>query len=403
VSNNNQSRLRDVIFRYFLLICSVLIIGAALLLFGSARLTEDFVLRKHLENHLHTSVEYTGSLADMPAHLQAQLQTLPAGFSELESGNREIQVLKQNVGNTFRYALIATTDTNYVPLTGGLIVGAAIALLFAYGLSSALSRHLTSPLEQIVNDLEANKWDTDTVPTYELAVLSDRIRSFQAEQAHRLRREVGFTRSVSHELRTPMTVLQGALELLQDEAHSESQAPRLQRMRFALATLEQTTEALLALTRNEHRIVNRGMTLQQSLNEIIAENIAEDTFANSDDNSLKSEFTCNLPNTFVDWPLLVVAVGLLVHNVATHAKASVVSVRVNDEHVEVSDDGIGIANPSAMVNNQQAGSHLGFGILHRICERCDWQLSIESAPGTGTTVRLSFRHDYAGDASQSMS
>jgi len=82
------------------------------------------------------------------------------------------------------------------------------------------------------------------------------------------------------------------------------------------------------------------------------------------------------------------------HNVVKHARAesAAVSVTAQDDvlRVEVSDDGAGF-DPDA-----EHPGHLGLGTMAERAEGIGANLTITSAPGTGTTVTVSLPHDRRG-------
>jgi two-component system nitrate/nitrite sensor histidine kinase NarX len=86
------------------------------------------------------------------------------------------------------------------------------------------------------------------------------------------------------------------------------------------------------------------------------------------------------------------------NNVRKHSRAQTVRVLVRCEsggtyRILVEDDGVGIGEP-AMDGNP--GEHLGLSIMHERARRISGDLRIESEPGEGTRISLSFR---TGDVS----
>ena len=86
------------------------------------------------------------------------------------------------------------------------------------------------------------------------------------------------------------------------------------------------------------------------------------------------------------------------NNVRKHSRAQTVRVLVRCEsggtyRILVEDDGVGIGEP-AMDGNP--GEHLGLSIMHERARRICGDLRIESEPGEGTRISLSFR---TGDVS----
>ncbi len=86
------------------------------------------------------------------------------------------------------------------------------------------------------------------------------------------------------------------------------------------------------------------------------------------------------------------------NNVRKHSRAQTVRVLVRCEsggtyRILVEDDGVGIGQPAI---NASPGEHLGLSIMHERARRISGDLKIESEPGDGTRISLSFR---TGDVS----
>ena len=54
------------------------------------------------------------------------------------------------------------------------------------------------------------------------------------------------------------------------------------------------------------------------------------------------------------------------------------------------DDELARAQERHFKGSSSAGAGIGLSLVRRICDRYDWQLSIESAVGQGTTVTINF-------------
>ncbi|MDX1741015.1 MAG: sensor histidine kinase, partial [Rhodothermales bacterium] len=77
-----------------------------------------------------------------------------------------------------------------------------------------------------------------------------------------------------------------------------------------------------------------------------------------------------------------------IHNVARHAKANHVAITVESENgtltLTVTDDGVGFVSDAS-------SDGLGLKSMTRRAERISGRLSVDSAPGSGTTLRLTAR------------
>lgn len=360
-------------------------------MFGSARITEDYMMERYLEQLLDGNSpaggQWVGQLQDMPPAYRPLLEDLKPGYVELDSARLEIQAFKRIDGGQDRYALIVLEDSEFVPLLGWLVFGGIVALLVASVLSVVLSWRLLKPLEQVVASLgnEESLNASEPANTYELDVLTRRIVTFEDEQRASLRREAGFTRSVSHELRTPITTIVGALDLLEDEPCLPGQTPRLARIRRSIDQLQHTIEALLALSRSEQQVARSTGSFGDALADVVDQTVVDSSL------EVVIQAPDNAPHP--DWALLIVAIGLLLENVVIHANASQVAINVTPQSATVEDDGIGCAEADTFARNMHTGSNLGYGILHRICERCNWALDVKSSDA-GLSVALKFDQPY---------
>ncbi len=104
----------------------------------------------------------------------------------------------------------------------------------------------------------------------------------------------------------------------------------------------------------------------------------------------------NLPSTLEMQVLRIIQEAL--NNVRKHADAHAVRVLLrtgedNTHTVLIEDDGVGIRG-GAMEGS--AGEHIGLSIMEERAKRLGGELRIESEPGEGTRVLLTFRHPTPG-------
>lgn len=83
------------------------------------------------------------------------------------------------------------------------------------------------------------------------------------------------------------------------------------------------------------------------------------------------------------------------NNVRKHSRAQTVRVLVRCEsggsyRILVEDDGVGIGIDEPAID-ASPGEHLGLSIMHERARRISGDLRIESEPGEGTRISLSFR------------
>jgi two-component system OmpR family sensor kinase len=230
-----------------------------------------------------------------------------------------------------------------------------------------------------------------------------RIETAVVQQRHTEERLRRFVADASHELRTPVTTIQGYAELyrhggLRDGNELDDAMRRTEKEAHRMSRL---VEDLLMLARlDRQRDPENGMV---ELSDAI-----DDTVANARVTSPDHRFVTTVePNLVVsgDHDHLRQVLINLIGNATVHTPpGSTVTVAAHQAGpnviVEIADDGPGIpvdhlervterfyrADPSR--SRDRGGSGLGLAIAHSIVELHGGELSIESAPGQGTTVRV---------------
>jgi two-component system OmpR family sensor kinase len=222
----------------------------------------------------------------------------------------------------------------------------------------------------------------------------------RAASEARLRR---FVADASHELRTPVTTIRGYAELyrhggLADTADLDQAMRRTEQESVRMASL---VDDLLLLARlDEGRpLARRPVDLG-----VLGVDAAADARAVAPDRVVTAEVTAGVI-VDGDEDRLRQVVGNLVGNALVHTPAgTAVSVRVhNGNHravVEVHDDGPGMApdvaaraferfsRADASRSRDAGGAGLGLAIVQAIVVAHGGAVDLQSAPGTGTTVRV---------------
>ncbi len=217
-----------------------------------------------------------------------------------------------------------------------------------------------------------------------------------------------FLSTMSHELRTPLNVIIGYSDLLLDEAfgslHGE-QDQILGRLRDNAHSLLELISATLEVNRIEAgraRLQLRDVDLRQLLNEM-----QHDTahLPRSAGVTLHWEVSANDYSLRTDPAKVKIIVKNLIGNALKFTQRGRVAVRVAYDRrpahlsVQVHDTGAGI-QPDDLPNifgmfrqaengHQNGGVGLGLYIVKRFVEQLGGQVSVTSAPGEGSTFRVS--------------
>ena len=97
--------------------------------------------------------------------------------------------------------------------------------------------------------------------------------------------------------------------------------------------------------------------------------------------------------------VLGVMLGNLLRNACSHTDVGTIDVRIERDRVSVRDTGVGMSADQIerafdpfyrREEDGQGGMGIGLSIVRRLGERFDWPVSLQSAPGQGTTATILF-------------
>jgi signal transduction histidine kinase len=351
---------------------------------------------------------FTGTDA-MPGTIRKALSGLPEGFHERYIDKEEYHVAVTLVPQLVKpvyllYAVDALEFTEKRKFGIATVLGIGVLLVIALGLGTGLwlSRRVIAPITRLadkVRGLSPEDFPADLPEkSYqdEVGVLAVALMDSMRRADIFVAREKQFSRDASHELRTPVTVIRGAVEIL--EASPATREPSLQRplgrIRRAVSDMENIIESLLWLARQEAvsglEVVCRPAAiikeaLEQNRNLFIKKPIGIDYIAEAD------------PELRAPPAIFKIIITNLIQNAFRYTVEGTITVRIRADSVMISDTGIGIdvcdlplvTEPHTR-GCQSCGFGLGLAIVNRLCHRFGWQFTIESEPGRGTTVQLFF-------------
>jgi HAMP domain-containing protein len=245
----------------------------------------------------------------------------------------------------------------------------------------------------------------------EVGALAHALIRYRQRTQLAIEREVLFSADASHELRTPLSVLQGALELLRDNA---SLSRRVDRMRRSAAEIATLLDALLLIARSDESMQAR--TTPVELAPALASALAE--FRNElESQQIAIGLRCTA-SARVEAPadLLRVALRLLFRSIASGAFGTRLRLDADGSGIVlVSAESLPPATAAASAADtdarppqdaeifpaqahEQTASTLprrsdeqgGIGMLRRLCERYGWTLDIARDLGPSTLLNLRF-------------
>ncbi|VFQ43596.1 sensor histidine kinase [Desulfoluna butyratoxydans] len=321
-----------------------------------------------------------------PAFHRYLIRSLPGQEKKLyfiiDDGGFEARFgLHDQIDRVFRYGF-------FVAAALSIIVGLANAHLLIHPMARLLERVSRSRPEDLPVGF-SEEYSHDEVGALARAMDSTnkRIRAF-------IEREQQFTRDASHELRTPVTVIKGAVELMEQLTEKDKkniQRP-LNRIQRSVSEMETLIESLLLKAREETAMG----TASFSADTLVKDAMQESGYLVEGKGVILSFECTGNPSLDVSGPDFKMAVSNLIRNACTYTRVGTVTVRLEPLWFEVEDTGPGIdptvidqiTDPFVKCEASQ-GHGIGLSIVKRVCDQAGWDLAISSR-AHGTRVRITF-------------
>ena len=252
--------------------------------------------------------------------------------------------------------------------------------------------------------------------------ITERREALEAIQAARAAAEEAslaksrFLANMSHELRTPLTAIIGYTELLLDDVAESQTADDLQKIQASSHHLLSVISGLLDLSKIEagHVVVDVEEFDVATLVREVAETVEPLLARNA--NTLKLELDDGIGNALLDPVRFRQCLLNLVANGCKFTHEGTVGIRVEAAQLRgepafvasVWDDGIGMTpeqlehvfdafyQADSSRTRRYEGTGLGLTITRRLCEMMGGSISVESAPGRGTTFAMTLPLRYRG-------
>ncbi|HDZ08328.1 sensor histidine kinase [Pseudohongiella sp.] len=211
-------------------------------------------------------------------------------------------------------------------------------------------------------------------------------------------REKYFTTAASHELRTPLSVVTGAIEVLESQStliRGDAAAGRaINRIKRACHDMLGFIEVSLLLSREEARpLQSASATPVKPLVEHLIDELQPQLAERNTRVTVAAEAPLQLDESE---SLIQIVISNLLRNAVEHTVNGEITVRIKQDALEVSDSGEGIPteNMERVFENsfstKAQGTGLGLNLVQRLCERLSWQIELQSEPGRGTRVQITF-------------
>jgi len=406
----------------FAICVAVLSVAWGLAFFGAIKLSEDHVMVRQLQlaaesyPALTTNLRGYDEIGSLPESLREWAQTNPdEGIYEFESLELHVAVLstgseKLSADNeepsadkesprafvVFDVAGIEAASSEdwwwLLFITG--VVGTLGAL--GFGLGNVVMRRAIAPvahLAKVVADIDVEHLSAEDHKRIqssrfgddEVGLLAETIEKTLERISAFVARERYFTSSASHELRTPITVITGALELLEQSNLSASDVKTIDRVRRATLDMKTTIEMFLCLAREtDDGLYDEQFLVMPLVRQAIDQqrNLLSGKLVDVEIDQLAKPSVRGHPQAFS------IAVNNLVRNAFEHTLdgQGPVTICIKEHELFVSNQ------VSALVTNQEraddrhtpteaSSSHgygLGLGIVQRLCERNGWLFSLHA-------------------------
>lgn len=275
----------------------------------------------------------------------------------------------------------------------GIILSCIIGTIIFKPLRSLTDRVKGTGPDNIIQDFPETKRED------EIGLLARNINhSFQRGQAF-IEREQQFTQSASHELRTPLSVIKGAADLIPIALSGNTTAidKLLGRINRATKNMEDTISTFLWLAREE----NLSDTSEQCSVTTIVDKVAKELGPLLEKKQVKLHVHLDGDMIIPATPQVVwIVFSNILTNAITYTGTGAISVLAEQYRITVSDTGPGI--PKALIDDvtqphvrgvNSNGFGLGLSIVKSLCDRFNWQLSIQNRQSGGTIVSVVFQEE----------
>lgn len=343
----------------------------------------------------------------MPQALKTAVGGLKEGFHEIRLAGDEYHVAVGSLPGRTLYLVydvsaLEFTEKRRMPILLVLLGGVILVTIMGFWVGLLISRKIIAPVIYLAEQVD-RVGRSDGVPQFAKRFYHDEVGTLaRALEQAMLRikafveREQQFARDASHELRTPVTVIKGALEILERKNPHSGQGRRrpIQRIQRAVNDMERIIASLLWLSREEAKentekpcaVIPVVREVLGQFKELYAGKPLEVTFSAAAD-----------PRPRAPAAMVHIAVANLVRNAFHYTPSGRIEVTLHPDRLVVTDTGPGpVPSLSSPVEDRsplaksESGFGLGLAIVTRLGERFGWRLELHGRSGGGTEARLIF-------------
>lgn len=397
----------------FALCVAVLSVAWGLAFYGAIRLSEDRVLKRQLQRAAESYPDLAMNLrgydeaGSLPQPLGEWARTNPGeGLYEFPADELHVSVIPADNEHGRAFVVFdvagieAASSEDWWWLLG---ITAAVGTLgvLGFGLGIVVMRRAVAPVAQLARrvaaiDLEHlsaedhKRIESDRFGDDEVGMLAETIEKTLERISAFVARERYFTSSASHELRTPITVIRGALELLEQGDLSAADAKVVERVKLATLDMQTTIEMFLCLAREtDGGLYDEQFSVMPLVSRAVDQqrHLLSGKCVDVDIDDRAKPQVCGHPQAFS------IAVNNLVRNAFEHTLAGQgpITILIDKHELLVTNQVGSDADEQQMPNDASSsqGYGLGLGIVQRLCERNGWAFSLH-ADEARVTARLAW-------------
>lgn len=359
---------------------------------------------------------YVG-LDSMPPEFKATVEGVSDGIYETSGPGSIAGVSGYNIlietfpGESRKLYLFYNTDQviydykDFGDLTDVLLLIFSVIALFGIILSCIIGTIIFKPLRSLTDRIRGAGPDNiiqdfpEARREDEIGMLARNINhSFQRIQAF-IEREQQFTQSASHELRTPLSVIKGATDLIPIALSGETASidPLLGRINRSTKNMEDTINTFLWLARESDLSESSEFCdVTETINKI-----ANDLHPLLEQKHVELHIVPT-EGMVISAPPQVVRIVLsnILTNAITYTATGSISILPEHNRVTICDTGPGISEtiindvtqPHVRGQNSN-GFGLGLSIVKSLCDRFNWQISIQNRQSVGAVVSIEFEQE----------
>jgi len=370
--------------------------------FAAIKLTEDRVLERQLQlaadSYPQRPLNLRGydQASSLPQPLREWAQTSPEeGLYEFQDEDLYVAVVPTDDEQRHPFLVLdaagieAASSEDWWWLFAVACVVITLGAL-GFGLGVVGMRKALAPvahLAKVVADIDPEKLSAEEYKRIEsnrfgddeVGLLARTVEKTLERISAFVERERIFTGSASHELRTPITVITGALKLLEQSDLSTVDEEILDRVRRATLDMKTTIEMFLCLAREtDDGLYDEQFLVMPLVDQAIAQqrHLLNGKFIDVQIDDRAAPVACGHPQAFS------IAVNNLVRNAFEHTLhgQGPITIHVKEHELFVTNQMSSDADPqhTATKGSLPHGYGLGLGIVQRLCEHNGWTFSLHA-------------------------